>query len=70
MIVTNNLYQARDTQQTERYNIYNMLMTALQNKNTLHLNTSSKKVWFKQLPKSTMIVFIKTCKAHNIKIVQ
>lgn len=70
MLNTSSLYQARETEQTERYNIYNMLMTALQNKNTLHLNTTSKKGWFKNLPKSTRIVFIKTCRDHNIKIVQ
>lgn len=70
MIATSNIYQARETEQAERYNIYNMLTTALNNRNTLHLNTTSKKEWFKKLPKSTMVVFIKTCQAHNIKIVQ
>jgi hypothetical protein len=70
MITVNTLYQARETEQTERYNIYKMLAGALQNRNILRLDTTSKKVWFKNLPKSTKLVFIKTCQAHNIKIVQ
>jgi hypothetical protein len=70
MITVNTLYQARETAQPERYNIYNMLTGALQNRNILRLDTTSKKIWFKNLPKSTRIVFVKTCRDHNIKIVQ
>jgi hypothetical protein len=68
-MITNNLYQARDTGATQRYNIYTMLNTAIQNKNIMRLDTTSKKTWFNGLHPTTKQLIISTCKMHGIKII-
>jgi hypothetical protein len=64
------LYQAREQESAERYNIQNVINKALSNKNTIHFNTPSLNNWYKGLHPSTQKLFMTVCLEHDISIVR